>query len=233
MKEEKIFIGSYTNVVKKYIDESFFNNLYKLSKENDVYIIDNSLNLEYFNEIVNMCKDYKNFQFKHLDFPIEPKESIFQRRVTGCANHLRDLFLKGNYKYFMSIESDVLPPIDIIERFNNSISTLPDNWGILGALYHGLHGNKEDGRIGHHDFPDIPKIITGLYQPEQVLSGCTIYKKEIIMKYPFRYDENDLGQFHDHFICEDAKNNGYTIWDDRDIDCQHFPSASIQKKDIK
>lgn len=223
-RNSKVFIGSYTNVVKDYCDKKFYENLHKLSKGNEVHIVDNSIGLRYFDHIKSLCKDYENFHFKHIMVPLIPKESVFQRRVIESANYLRQLFLDSGCEYFITIESDILPPIDVIESFKASIKKLPDNWGMLGAMYHGQHGGK--------GFHDLGKEVKGLYQPKQVLCGCTIYNRKLVEKYPFRWDKNDLRHFHDYWMVQDAQKE-FSFWDDRDIDCEHFPSNAIRDKDIR
>lgn len=204
-------------------------NLYLLSKNNPVCIVDNSLDNGYYQRIIELCRKYKNFKFKHIDISVIPRKSLFQRRVIESANHIRKLFLNSDCDYFMTVESDVLPPVDIIERFKESIKHLPENWGMLGALYHGQYNPAIKKGGGFHD---LGKEVKGLYQPAQVLCGCTIYNRKLIEKFPFRWSMDDLGHFHDYWICQDAKND-FTFWDDRDINCLHFPSNSINDRDIK
>jgi len=222
---DEVFIVSYTNVVKSYCDTRFFDNLYILSNGNHVYIADNSIGTEYYRKICDYCSKYENFTISHLEFPIDPKESVFQRRVIGCINFFREIFLSSNSRYFMTVESDVFPPIDILNRFKKSIAKLPEDWGMLGALYHGY---EEQGGGGFHD---LKGKVNGLHQPEQVLCGCTIYNRQLLEKHPFRWSKEHLGHFHDYFITEDAKE--FTFWDDRDIKCGHEPSKSITEKDIR
>ena len=222
-KSGNILIGTYTNVVKKYCDKDFFKHLNALSRNNDVHVVDNSIGPNYYNEITAICKPFAKFHVSHIEAPLMPSESVFHRRVIQSANYLREIFLNSNCEYLMTVESDVFPPLDIIERFEKALKRLPDNWGMLGALYHGeLTG-------GFHDIPNNPR---GLYQPEQVLCGCTIYSRKLIEKYPFRWSSEDLAHFHDHWICEDAKRE-FTFWDYRDIICEHRPSNSINEKDVQ
>ncbi len=222
--KKDVFIGSYTNVVKKYCDKQFYENLHRLSKGNEVHIVDNSIGLDYFNDINSICKEYDNFYFKHIEVPVEPKESVFQRRVIESINYLRQLFLDSKCEYFITIESDVMPPFNIIESFKETIKNLPENWGMLGALYHGQDGGK--------GFHDLGREVKGLYQTKQTLCGCTIYNRKLIEKYPFRWDKNDLRHFHDVYIYQDA-NKEFTFWDNRDINCLHIPSNAIRDKDIR
>lgn len=199
-------IGIYTNEVKDYCDKDFIDNVYKLSQGRDVVLIDNSQSLRYYNRLLQLTDEYDNFTVHHIEVPYDPKATLFHRNVTTSVLFLRDLFLKGNYDYLFIIESDVFPPEDVIAKFEDSIKQIDDkNLGILGGLYY----------VGFHNYK-----LKGLQKTHHVLSGCTIYKRELIEKYPFRYDEKDLGPFPDAWICFDAGKE-YSLWNNHDIICEH------------
>lgn len=222
--EQKYFIAIYTNKVKNYCDKQFFKRVSELSKNNQVHVIDNTSRSvirgkrnrkkiitsdidAYTDEIKKIC-NYENFIVEHIDIPLEPKLTLFHRNVAESVSYLREKFLNTNLQRFLILESDVIPPVDLLERFDKDIEFLPSDWGILGGLYYdGMGFHKRDAK--------------GLQKKDHVLSGCTVYKRELIEKYPFRWDEKTLGAFPDAFICFDSKKE-FSFYDDHDIICEHL-----------
>ena len=207
------FIAVYTNEVKDYCDELFFSNLLALKGKNYLGIVDNTIKAGYDKKLRKLAP---TAAIKKLMVPKEPKISQFQRNVCESVNALRDDFLALDKPYFLTIESDVIPPVTLLESFDKSIEQLNltdtvavKKWGALGALYYG----------GLHD-PELE----GLHRTHHVLSGCTVYRRELIEKYPFRYDPDLLGAFPDALICHDAGKE-YTFWNNHDIVCSHEHTA--------
>lgn len=199
------FIAIYTNIIKDYCDEKFFSRIYELSCGNPVHIVDNSYGTEYYDKLVKICP-YDNFKIYHIDVPIKPSQSRGQRNIEQSANFLRDIYLKTDIPIFLVVESDVIPPVDLLDRFDNTV--LPDDAGMLGALYYNGHG-----------FHDLK--LTGLQKKPHVLSGCTSYKRKLIEKYKFRYDEKELNSFPDALISRDS-NKEFGLYDNHDIRCEHL-----------
>lgn len=204
----KYFIAAYTNEVKDYCDKKFFTRLHTLSKNCPVHIVDNTEEQDYYNK----CRrkfSYENFTFYHLAVDIEPRKSLFQRRVTESVLLLREKFLATNYPYFLIIESDVIPSRRLLKKLDKTISTLDSldrYWGILGGLYH----------LSFHNYK-----LEGIQQTYHALSGCSVYKRSLIEKYPFRWSEENMGAFPDAWICYDAKKE-YTFYNDHNISCKHL-----------
>lgn len=214
--EHKYFIAVYTNEVKDYCDEEFFDNLYSLSGGEPVFVLDNTIEINYYNKLNAYFTERKfnNFRIDHLDIPEYPKESQFQRNVCSSVNSLRKMYLKDtDLPYFLIIESDVIPPIDLLEKFENTIvqlDTAQPDWGIAGGLYY----------QGFHNY-DFDSTLTSLEKTHHCLSGCTVYKREVIEKYPFRYDPENLAPFPDALISYDAGKQ-FTLWNDHRIKCEHL-----------
>ena len=200
MKDD-YFIAIYTFGGKSYCEDMFFKRVKKLSKGNPVHIVDNTSSLYYYEKIKERYA-FDNFTFYHLD--IASGKNQYLRTVAESVNFLRGIFLKTDISKFLIIESDVIPPINLLEKFDNT--SLPKDAGILGAPY-------------YKDFHDFSK--KGIQKIDHVLSGCTIYKRELIEKYPFRWSTEDLVAFPDAWICRDCKND-FSMWDNYDIICKHL-----------
>lgn len=205
--EKKYFIAVYTNKVKEYCDDKFFTNLCNLSYTNkEIHVVDNSDDKTYLDALKVKFPSINSFT--HVECSKEDKRTLFLRRVEQSVNYLRGEFLKSDCDYFFIIESDVLVPKNVIELFNKSIPSLTDKWGILGGLYY----------EGFHDYSKI-----GINPVAHALSGCTIYKRELLEEIPFRWSTDNLGAFSDAWICYDVNKQGkYKIFNDNNIKCEHL-----------
>lgn len=208
----KPLICTYTNKVKSYCDKEFLENLHNLSKGYDVLIVVNdNENQNYYEQLCDIIVEnyYTNFSIHNLIIPREPIIDTFQRNVAISVNKCRDIFLEGDYDTMIIIESDVIPPVNLLDTLKEDIKLLKDHynkWGIVGGLYY----------KGFHNYN-----LFGLQKTHHVLSGCTVYKRELIEKYPFRYDPNNLAAFPDAIICFDSGNE-YDLYNDHNIICRHL-----------
>ncbi len=181
-----------------------------------VYVVDNTIGTRYHNKLENLFSErmYNNFRIEHLNIQEHPKQSQFQRNVCESVNFLRDIYLNNfSNPYFLIIESDVIPPQSLLQQFECATSELDlteAGWGMVGAIYYqGFHNYAFDT----HD--------TFLERTNHCLSGCTVYKRELIRKYPFRYDPENLGPFPDAFMSYDAGHD-FALWNDHRIICDHL-----------
>ena len=201
-EKDKVFVAVYTNKVKRYCDVEFFNALQNNISKEHIYIVDNTNdNGNYANEL---CKII-DCNIINLDIPEQPEFTKFHRKVTESVLYLRDIFLKSTYKYFFIAESDVIIPQNTIDALLENIETMPEDTGAVGALYY----------EGYHNYG-----LTGLQYTDHVLSGCTIYKRSMIEKYPFRWQEDYLQAFPDAFICIDAINE-FKYYNNHELKCKH------------
>lgn len=220
----KYFIATYTNKVKDYCDEKFFKKIKELKGDNYVGVVDNTIGNDYFKRLVRMVPGniYK------VNVPAEPKRTQFLRNVAESVSALREDFLQRDEDYFLIIESDVIPPKDLLQHFDNAIEQLNcldavskiavdgENekiikpWGAIAAIYY----------KGFHNYD-----LTGLQPTHHCLSGCTVYKREAVEKYPFRWSEENLDAFPDAFWSHDAGQE-YSLWNDHTIHCEHVHAAN-------
>lgn len=226
--ENKYFIAVYTNEVKDYCDEQFFDRVRGIAGHDvPVLILDNTLapsrymNRIYDNTVVD--KNYHNFYPSHIDVPELPKRTQFLRNVTESVQSLRKSFLESpaNFQNFIIIESDVIPPVDLLDRFDRDIRLLnitDPKWGAIGGIYY----------EGFHDF-----LLGGLHKTHHVLSGCTLYKREMVEKIPFRWSEDNLGAFPDAWMSYDAGPAGFTLYNDHDIKCAHLENPKTKTRYTK
>ncbi len=204
-----IMIGTYTHKVKSYAEDKFYRRLHQLSGGRYTYIVDNTPGDDYYNQLNFIIRNslYNNFMVLHNPQEREPERTLFHRNVQSSASLLREKFLdEKRFDALLIVESDVIPPVNVLDKMEADIKKLPEDWGILGGLYY----------QGFHDYK-----LEGLQQTHHVLSGCSLYKRALIEKFPFRYDKDNLGPFPDALICHDAKGE-FSFWNDHSIICEHL-----------
>lgn len=211
----KLLIAVYTNRCKDYCAREFYKSLMELAGNHDIIIVDNSSDSSHAVELMWVARS-ANVEVVHIDVPAEPERTRFLRNVALSANRCREKFLQGDYDHMLVIESDVIPPVDLIPRLKETMVKLNmitngatlnlKPWGIVGAIYY----------MGVHDYN-----LQGIHPAEHVLSGCTLYKGELLRKYPFRWSEDNLNAFPDAWISQDTREE-YSLWNNHDIICDHL-----------
>jgi len=202
-------LSTYTHEVKSYCDEIFFERF--LSYDCDKIVVDNSQGMEYTDRL----RDLTELNVMHVDVPKEPQRTRFLRNVTDSANAVRSKFLEGRCKYLIIIESDVLPPVNLLTLFDEAMGMADDlpfgKWAAIGGLYY----------AGFHNFRGAGKI--ELEKTHHVLSGCTVYSRDIIEQFPFRWDWENVGAFPDAWICDDInRNTDMSLYNYKKIICEHM-----------
>jgi hypothetical protein len=208
----EIFLLIYTNAVKSYCDKIFFNFVNRTGLEG--IVIDNS------------DQDFYSVKLSQLSrvpvMRIEPSKANntglkFLENVLNSLKVGREMFLKSGCKYLLIMESDVIPPDPYFyERLIFRMERL-DNAGIVGAKYYN----------GFHKF-ELKE-----HQTHHCLSGCTLYKRELIAEYPFKIDyEKNPNAFPDAWICDDINHTETgTHWKFYDInmDCKHLENGQHRR----
>ena len=208
----KFFVCSYTCQAKSYCDTLFFEGLSNLTYKNKVIkIIDNSQDLNYFSRL-NAINEYfaKKCQIEHTDIAFEPKTTLFNRAVCESLKILQKQFLQSDCTHFVTIESDVIVPPDLLELFCEVLNKAD----VIGGLYHcyAFH-TKEDYESDDFAFS------------AGELTGCTCFNRKILEKIEFRQGE-DITCFPDHYFSQDAIANGFKTGKYRKIKCKHLDDGS-------
>jgi len=206
----KILIGCPTSNHKEYCLKEYAEIIKRLNC--DVLLVDNSESKEYYNKLkesgINVIKD--KYTEKARD------------RIVSSRNILRQYCLDNNYDYLFSLEQDVIPPLDIIEKL------LKSGKKIIGGLYYKLDGEEltpvawihHEGnyarRLNYSETiePRVIELITcGL--------GCVLIHKDVLKKVKFRY-EKDKKSFDDVWFGIDARKNGFKLYMDTELKCKHL-----------
>ena len=216
--EPRVLVGCPTADYKAYCLDEYLKALKKLTYKNcDFLIVDNSKTNEYAERI-------KKAGFKVIKDVCLP---LAKERIVHSRNLIKKYMVDNNYDYFLSLEQDVIPPEDVIERL------LEAGKEIITGIYYSeykMHGKPIIRPLiwkQVKDKPDMIEFMTKEAESNEVVEvdvcglGCILISKKALEKIEFRVEE-DKGTFDDVFFCMDAKKNGFKIYADTSLKCKHL-----------
>jgi hypothetical protein len=234
----KVLLGIVTYEGKDYIWDKFWNNILRLTYPNlEIVIIDNSENKKYYSELKRRTKHDKHVKVMYVN-----RRETTRETQAVCLNRLREYFLKGDYSHLMLIESDLIPPVDIIERL------MSHGVGVVGSIYligHAdsatqpprpcLFGIDFENEGATKNFP--PEVGFGFFGKGLIrIHGCgfgsTLFQRWVINRFIFTYDLGKPIKHSDVMFYKDYHNSGFRAFCDTDIIIPHYPSRWEKVKDI-
>jgi len=231
--QQKILVGCPTSFHKEYCLKEYAEAINKLTyKNHDVLLVDNSPEGDY------------SVKINGLGMPTVkgPYFESARDRIIHSRNILRQKVIDDNYDYLLSLEQDVIPPKDIIERL------LQHKKEVITAVYF-MH-NIIPGEVSSKLIPLVyvledQKTISmrslnedelwknqGLMQVISAGLGCILIHKNILKKIKFRYE---LNTFDDRWFFMDLYNKKIPVYADTSIKCKHliynrpYPWSKIKK----
>ena len=213
---------------KYYCIQDYINNLKELSYTNkDILLVDNSLDPTAHTVLKELNPD--------IEIIYSPFGETTRKSQCDAYNVIRKRFLDGGYDYLMVIESDLIPPEDIIQ------SLMANDKDICGAVYFifGIEGADGEQSCG------VPCITTGKFPwngthfRESFMAysdlngelrqtnggcglGCTLIKRKVIETVgDFRWDKCHA----DTYFHRDAHRHGFETWVDTRFIIPHYPCA--------
>jgi len=159
----------------------------------------------------------------------------------GGISHNRcrlvDRFLKSKYEWLLFIDSDTMPPFDVLEMTKNGKD-------ICSGIYFQWQGGrkldplvyKKTKNVVHEEyriFNDTSE--ENLVEVDGVGAGCLLIHRKVFetIKKPyflFEYDENgylDVGE--DFYFCQKAQKAGFKIWVDRKMVAGHYKTVNLKE----
>lgn len=231
MKLPKVLVGVATYEGKDYVWPRFRDNLSNLTYPNyDVMIVDNGPNNKYARHIRKGC----DFMVKHI---ARAKNSRIGH--ADSLNTIRDYFLENNYDYLLLVESDLIPPVDIIQRL------LTTGKSVVGSMYYIGHPHdhkrqptaclfKSDGkktwRVTREEGWSM--YGTGVQKIHGCGIGTTLVSREIIEQFKFWWNLSNPPKHADVLFYADLENAQIPVYVNTDVIVTHFPSDWDAVKDI-
>ena len=152
-------------------------------------------------------------------------------RIAESHNACRTYALENNYDFLFHLETDIIPPFDVIERLLNNKKL------VCSASYDIFHGKLRQAMIQESEKLDRykkayrtvsfvnekePLVFNG--KTRQVYHaglGCILIHNKVLKKIPFRYiDGGNMSA--DTWFANDCFTLNIPIYVDTLIHCQHF-----------
>lgn len=196
----------------------------------DVFLADNSPTRDNYNYIksLGIACEYVPKNSKGLYFTIN-----------DAHNACREYAMRKGYDYILHLETDVIPPHDVIERLMNHKRK------VCSGLYDIFHGQErklmvqlpepyertvsgfrsvrfiEEGEVNFFDGTVKRVYHAGI--------GCALISKDVFTKIPFRVVKGI--DFHsDTWFANDCFINNINIYVDTTIQCEHLNSTWLTVK---
>jgi hypothetical protein len=224
-KGYRVLVGTPHSDKKNYCIEDYISAIKSLSYKNiDVLIVDNS----------ESRKNYKRFikeGFKAIH--IKPKNHSIQHILAESHEAIRKYAVANNYDYLLHLESDLIPPTNVIE------SLMLHNLPIVSAMYminfgkdsHLMAQNMETfgnlrETINVENGNDLLMVDGTLKPTFHCGLGCILIHKKILKLFEFRH-EKGVAMHPDSFFAFDIDALGIKKFIDTSVLCEHNNSEWI------
>ena len=158
----------------------------------------------------------------------------FKYALAKSHDNCRTMALKGDYDYLLHLESDVFPPVNVIERL------LDARKKVVGAMYHIELGEQSTLMIQQlEEFGEAKRDTYNLGETDldfvdgsvkKIFScglGCVLIHKSVLKEVPFRYEEG--APVHpDSFFFADLDMRDISAYVDTSIYCEHRNQSTIR-----
>jgi hypothetical protein len=212
---------------KDYCLDEWIENLQKFTYANYEHIvIDNTDDNGVYFEKLKTKLEPLGIKVYHVSRGENSREALAK-----AQNFAREIFLRGDYDYFFSLESDIFPKPNIVDAL------VSHGLNVVGGLYM-LGFMKDDTRTPciMLDWKNEKTNTWGtrIIQPEQFMDyldkgvkevaagglGATLIYRKVVEKVPFTYIPGLKGHS-DVYWCNDARKLGYVITVDTGLLCEH------------
>lgn len=240
MSHPKILIASPTFEGKDYCFQRYYDSVKALTYPNfDLFLVDNSKTAEYSERLRSIG----------IDVAKTPQRERVRDSIVEGRNLIRQKVLDEGYDYLFSLEQDVLPPPDAIERLLSHGEKI-----VCGMYANPMNVPATNKKTGQREIIkiNVPMVfIKSKKDPSKILPmtpqdvddappfmevgamglGCVLIHRSVLEKVKFRYDP-EKNAFDDMFFSSDAKEAGFKLYADTTVDCVHVVKKSVWK-DLK
>ena len=222
MNSPKVLLAAPINIVKEYCLYEWISHINQLSYSNfEIFLVDNSLSPSFSQRIRGLGANC-------LHEPPAGRES--REFMATSLERCRIKFLAGDYDYFFSLECDIFPPKDIIQKLmaHNMPVTGTTFWTDHGFNTHlqlqtifNLHtdfvNRTKDYKVRNLTFEEGQLFMDGSLKPIYGAGiGCVLIERSVLEKITFRIEPDEVG-FADSFFHRDIWGMGIDFMIDTSI----------------
>lgn len=218
-KLPRVLVGAPTSEGHRYIIDKYLRRIKNLTYSNyDLLLVDNSEGDEFVRYLAKKkIKVIKALHYRNL-----------LERITASRNVIINYMLQNNYDYLMSIDTDVIPPKDVIEKllkrkkdlvgflthmgFKLKKPAVLKNGYILKDKYWGLHA---------YTWAEIKKMpdFTKVYGTSV---ACLLISRKVFESgVRFRYTPY-FGVGEDIWFFAECNQKGFEFWLDKSVRVKHY-----------
>lgn len=230
----KVLVAIPTYSGKDYIFKENFAAVTGFNYPNYTYIyIDNTNNNSYVNTL-------RRRGARAVRVPRGPNS---RQALANAQNYARKKCLDEGYDYLLFVESDLVPPVDTIQRLLNHI--VDNKLRLCGATYFIGHEVKvpcvfytvrREGSNAVETKVIHPSMVEnflgkGLQKVHGMGLGCTMIRRDLVEKYPFWHDERFENKHSDVYFYMQLWNDQVPVYVDSSFVVEHHPSRWELVKD--
>lgn len=236
MDFKKVLVSCPTAAAKNYCFQDWIENVLNFTYPNfDIRLYDNTddngENATNLNKLVKYL--HGNIGGKFLAENSLVKHNLKSKSVIAkmCVSHndCREYALSNGYDFMLHLESDVFPPVDVIERL------IFHQKNVIGGLYYTDEGiyrmpmvmerlelSSKSITSFHSGYygGEIRLFDGGIHEVAQIGLGCVLISRKAMLRLPFRY-EIERNNHPDTYFSEDCDMQNIPIHVDTSIVCRH------------
>ena len=238
----RILVGCPTYYLKEDSLEKYMDGLNRYTYPNfDVIIEDNSPTPEYSEKINVLGKKWEAAHPEHsfrVIYSGQTSPKARERLVNG-RNKIREIALKENYDYFLSLEQDVVLPDNGIEQllahkkeimsgtYFTYRETAPKQYALVVVA--GKYASPADAQNEIISMLNIFDLLPSRTMELHLVGlGCVLIHRPVLEKVTFRYDPLQAA-CDDIYFCDDANKQGIKVYLDSGILCAHYFNDAMKK----
>lgn len=150
--------------------------------------------------------------------------------IAHNRNSLVESFLKTDYEWFLFIDSDIMPPLNVLEMIKNGKDVCS---GICpqfrkGKLISLVFEKYQD------NYRFIQKDIKGdVIEIDGIGTGCLLIHRKVFERmekpyFEFLFDEKGMTKLSEDLnFCKKAQEAGFKIWADKRMGLHHFKTIDL------
>lgn len=226
MRKGSVLVFTITYSGKEYCRKDFIENAMKFTYNDFKHIIiDNTADDSYY-KLLKTELQHSPIEVHRVERGANSREAL-----TRAQNYARRYAKENGYDYLLSLESDIFPPSDFIEKLMEHNVPVVTGLYLIGtpdmkinvpcitlAVYHAAINGWGTRLLDQDEIPDY--LNKGLKQVQAGGFGCCLIKNEVWSKVVFTYDPRFMSHS-DVYFFNYCKDNNIQVFVDTGLFCVH------------